>query len=181
MAPNNVICILAAADEESFLELYKAVLEADENEEDLISEMNRLSESLFGTETTGKSSRVFDLTLCKQGDQAVHAVKEALDANRPYAVAFLDVRMPLGQDGIRTVEQIRAFDPFIEFVIVTAYSDVHPMDISERIPPDDKLLYVQKPFHPQEIHQFASALSSKWMADRELRAMHADLEKRIEE
>ena len=179
--PNNTIRILAADDEESFSELYQAVLESDEDDEDLSSEMNQLSGNLFDREMSDKSSRVFDLTLCRQGQEAVKAVQEALDADRPYAVAFLDVRMPPGQDGIRTAEQIRALDPYIEFVIVTAYSDVHPMDISERIPPEDKLLYVQKPFHPQEIYQFASALSSKWMDDRELRAMHADLEKRIEE
>ncbi|MDM8541112.1 response regulator [Desulfococcaceae bacterium HSG9] len=179
--PNNTIRILAADDEESFLELYQAVLESDEDDEDLSSEMNQLSGNLFDREISDKSSRVFDLTLCRQGQEAVKSVQEALDADRPYAVAFLDVRMPPGQDGIRTAEQIRALDPYIEFVIVTAYSDVHPMDISERIPPEDKLLYVQKPFHPQEIYQFASALSSKWMADRELRSLHADLENRIKE
>ncbi len=179
--PDNVIRILAADDEESFLELYKAVLDSDENDEDLSSEMNELTENLFGEEASDKSARVFDLTVCSQGDEAVLAVQDALAANQPYAVVFLDVRMPPGQDGIRTAEQIRALDPFIEFVIVTAYSDVHPMDISERIPPEDKLLYIQKPFHPQEIYQFASALSSKWLADRELRAMHTELEKRIEE
>lgn len=181
--PNNAIRILAADDEESFIELYEAVLgdEADEEEAELSSELDQLTDNLFGPSPSTATDRVFDLTVCDQGEQAVQAVQAALEENRPYAVAFLDVRMPPGMDGIRTAEQIRKLDPYIEFVIVTAYADMHPLDISRRIPPEDKLLYVQKPFHPQEIHQFASALSSKWISARELRTIHTQLEKRIQE
>jgi DNA-binding CsgD family transcriptional regulator len=69
----------------------------------------------------------------------------------------------------------------MEIVMVTAYSDVDPSEIAGRVSPEDKLLYVQKPFHPQEIRQFASALGAKWQAERALRRVHAELEERVKE
>lgn len=110
----------------------------------------------------------FDIVLCHQGEEAVEEVRTAIEENKPFAVAFLDVRMPPGQDGVTTAERIRELDQLIQIVIVTAYSDVDPLEISRRVPPTDKLLYIQKPVHPQEIRQLALALGAKWFAERQL-------------
>jgi HD-GYP domain-containing protein (c-di-GMP phosphodiesterase class II) len=127
------------------------------------------------------SAKHFDLILCHRAREAVEAVQTAVSEKNPFAVAFLDIRLPGGHDGIWAAEQIRALDPHIEIVMVTAYSDVTPDDVAQRVPPMDKLLYLQKPFHHHEIKQFALALSSKWHGGRELRQIHAELEARVEE
>jgi len=173
--------ILVADDEQSILELYEQVLSPEGTHQMGYSEMEELEDDLFGKNISKKSEFVFELETCRQGDEAVKAIKRSLEENRPFTVAFLDVRMPPGPDGVWAAEQIRALDPNIEIVIVTGYSDVDPKNISHRIPPAHKLLYIQKPFHPQEIFQFASAFGSKWQMERKLRKYHKDLEKQVEE
>jgi putative nucleotidyltransferase with HDIG domain len=75
----------------------------------------------------------------------------------------------------------RALDPYAEIVMVTGYADTKPDEIAGRVPPTDKLLYLQKPFHNHEIQHLASALSTKWHGQRELRKIHSELEARIEQ
>ncbi len=94
-------------------------------------------------------------------------------------MAFLDIRMPPGPDGVWAGEQIR--DPDIEIVIITGYSDFHPQEIARLIPPVHKLLYIKKPLHRQEVVQVASALASKWHTERALREIHKELERRVHE
>ncbi len=118
--------------------------------------------------TTAAPSTTFDPVFCDQADAAVVAVEQALAQNQPFAVAFLDVRMPPGQDGIRAAARIRELDPAIEIVICTAYSDIDPRDIGGIVPPEEKLSYLQKPFHPHEVRQMAIALASKWRAERRI-------------
>ncbi len=123
----------------------------------------------------------FELTLCRQGEEAVAAVEAALGDGRPYAVAFLDIRMPPGRGGLAAAEAIRALDPWIQIVMVTAFSDIDPSHIASRVPPADKLLYIQKPFHPQEIRQFAASLVAKWRAERDFGILKSRLETLVQE
>ena len=125
----------------------------------------------------------FDVTLCSQAEEALDAFRAAMDEGKPFAVAFLDLRMPPGPDGIWLAERIRALDPYTEIVLVTGYSDTSttPDKIASRVPPTDKLLYLQKPFHNLEIQHFAASLSTKWLGEIELRRIRNDLEGRIEQ
>ena len=75
-------------------------------------------------------------------------MRAANAANQPFAVVFLDMRMPPGPDGLWAAQRIREIDQQVEIVICTAYSDVDPLEIGRRVPPADKLFYLQKPFHP---------------------------------
>jgi two-component system cell cycle sensor histidine kinase/response regulator CckA len=104
----------------------------------------------------------FDVTLCRQGDEALEAIKKTADTDDPFAVVFLDLNLGSGPDGLSVGEEIRKIDPYVNFVIVTGLLDVMPREIVMRIPPLDKILYVQKPFHVQEIRHFAAALGAKW-------------------
>jgi len=72
-------------------------------------------------------------------------------------------------------------DPNIQIVIITGFSDIAPQHIAREVPPIDKLLYVQKPFHHQEIVQFATALSVKWEQEKLLQEVNEELEKRVDE
>ncbi len=127
------------------------------------------------------STYQFDLTLCHQSETAVEAVRMAIEDEEPFAAAFLDIRMDSGPDGIWAAEQIRTLDPNIEIVMVTAHNDVGPEEIVSRVPPAGKLLYIRKPFTPEEIKQFAVALGAKWQQERQLLKIQARLEGHVEE
>jgi len=163
--------VLAVDDEKAVLDVYGDVLPRGPIEE----KRGAIDASSF--EGDGFA---FDLVTCSQAREAVELVRHAVEENRPFAVALLDIRLPPGPDGIWVAERIRAADPHIEIVIVTGFSDIDPNDIARRVPPVDKLLYLQKPFLPQEIRHFASALGAKWLAANELRRVQNELEALIE-
>jgi diguanylate cyclase (GGDEF)-like protein len=110
----------------------------------------------------------FDPTFCDGAEDAVAAVREAIAEGRPYAVVFLDMRMPPGADGIWAAGRIRELDPAVEIVICTAYSDTDPGQIGSVVPPEEKISYLQKPFHPHEIRQMTISLASKWRAEHRI-------------
>jgi putative nucleotidyltransferase with HDIG domain len=155
----NSIRILVVDDEPAILSLYQETLQPESN------------------------PNHFDLTLCSQAEDALDAFQTAVEEGKHFAVTFLDLRMPPGPDGIWLAERIRALDPYTEIVMVTGYSDTSttPDKIASRVPPTDKLLYLQKPFHNLEIQHFAASLSTKWLGEIELRKIRNDLEGRIEQ
>jgi len=114
------------------------------------------------------SDTAFTPVFCEDAEAAVAAVREALAADDPFAVAFLDMRMPPGPDGVWAAARIRELDPAIEIVVCTAYSDVDPRDIGAMVPPEEKLSYLQKPFHPHEIRQMTISLASKWRSEHRI-------------
>ncbi|THD38053.1 MAG: EAL domain-containing protein [Sphingomonas sp.] len=117
----------------------------------------------------------FDAVHCLQGLDAVAEVEAAIAQGSPFAVAFIDVRMPPGIDGKETATRIRALDPNINLVIVTGFSDFSPIEISRAAGPADKIFYIAKPFEIAEVVQTASALGHRWRADRDLAAAMAKL------
>jgi PAS domain S-box-containing protein len=123
----------------------------------------------------------FDIVFCKQAAEAVEAVKDAVNTDSPFSVAFLDILMPPGHDGIWAAKQIRALDPFIEIVLVTSHSEIHPKDFIQEIPPLHKILFFKKPFRSSEIYHFAASLSAKWEAERKLHRIQKDLELTVQE
>jgi diguanylate cyclase (GGDEF)-like protein len=136
---------------------------------------------LFGADAarTVEGGEPFDLTLCHQGQDAVAAVEAARVDGTPYAVAFIDVRMPPGIDGRETARRIRAIDPEINLCIVTGFSDFSPIEISKVAGPADKIFYIAKPFEVAEIIQTATALAHRWEVDRELAAARAQLAQQV--
>lgn len=181
-APLGRLRTLVADDDEAILYVYREILGDGGGPHAALPnlEAKRSGRGSEAASLSGGARWSYDLTLCRQAEQAVQAVAAANREGRPFAVAFLDVHMPPGKDGVWAAEQIRAVDPDIGIVIVTGYSDISSQDIARRIPPPDKLFYVQKPFHPQELIQFALALSTKWVAEKLLRESHAELEARVE-
>lgn len=97
-----------------------------------------------------------------QGEEALEMVKAALAKNEPYAMAFVDVRMPPGWDGVQTIQELWKADPELCVVICTAFSDYSWSQTIEALGQSDKLLILKKPFDSVEIRQLAHALVEKW-------------------
>jgi len=169
----TTIRVLVVDDEPGIRDAYGQVLaESDVSQE--VEGFRELRSRLFKnapaqSRAKGRShSTTFEPVFCDQAPAAVAAVKEALAHNQPFAVVFLDMRMPPGPDGVWAAAHIRELDPAVEIVICTAYSDADPSDIGGLVPPEDKLSYLQKPFHPHEVRQMTIALGSKWRAERRI-------------
>jgi diguanylate cyclase (GGDEF)-like protein len=109
--------------------------------------------------TNGQS---YQIDSAYQGKEAVEFVKNALLTGGPYALAFIDMRMPPGWDGIETIKRIWEIDPCIQMVICSAYSDHSWEEITKELGFSDNLLILKKPFEVIEINQLASALTRKW-------------------
>lgn len=65
----------------------------------------------------------FIFNTASQGYEAIKKIKQDLKKGIHYALAFVDIRMPPGWDGITTIKQMWKVDPDIQIVICTAYSD----------------------------------------------------------
>ncbi|WP_022662264.1 hybrid sensor histidine kinase/response regulator [Paucidesulfovibrio longus] len=171
----NVYRLLAVDDEAGMLTLYQDILELGESAP---LPLAAAAEGRVAPHPTGGLR--FELTICEDGRDAVRAVQEALAQDAPFAVALVDVRLRSGPDGVWTAEAIRQVDPDLEIVMVTAYTDVSLEELNRRIPPPGKLLYLQKPFRPQELRQLAISLCNKWSTEQELRVLNETLAQRVE-
>jgi signal transduction histidine kinase len=124
---------------------------------------------MFGAAPDAEGKPGFEIDSAFQGEEGVAMLRAAHEAGRPYALAFVDVRMPPGIDGIETVARLWALDPDLQVVICTAYSDYSWQEMIGRLGRSDRLLILKKPFDVTEVLQLASALTEKWRLARQSR------------
>lgn len=109
----------------------------------------------------------FQFDTASQGQEGFEKIKQALAEGRPYALAFVDIRMPPGWDGVVTIQRIWEIDPDIQIVICSAYSDYSWEDMVKNLGTSDNLLVLKKPFDNVAVRQLACALTRKWLLARE--------------
>ncbi|WP_259745186.1 GGDEF and EAL domain-containing protein, partial [Pseudomonas protegens] len=142
--------------------------------------LSQVEEQLFGSVNV-RPPLVFNLDSAFQGREALAMVESAQARNTPYAMAFIDMRMPPGWDGLETIEQLWKVDPDLQIALCTAYSDYSWEAMAERLAFGDQLLILKKPFDSLEIRQMASALTWKWQMARDARHKLDDLQRTIED
>ena len=118
--------------------------------------------AILGEISTASVHAGFEIDSAYQGQEGVALVEQALHDGRPYAMAFVDMRMPPGWDGLETIERLWAVDPDVQIVICSAHSDYDWTEVVSRLDNSDKLLVVKKPFEAIEVLQCANALTRKW-------------------
>ena len=116
----------------------------------------------------------FDVDCASQGQEGVELVKKALAEGRPYAVAFVDVRMPPGWNGIETIRHIWQVDPDVQITIVTAYSDYSWEDVTRELGDTGQLQLLKKPFESIELLSITSSLSRKWDLMRRMKLIEQE-------
>jgi signal transduction histidine kinase len=137
--------------------------------------------ALFGSEAepTAAASDVFELDYAQQGQEAYEKTALAVAAGRRYALAFVDMRMPPGWDGLTTIGKLWEIDPELQIVICTAYSDRSWSEIQAALTARDRWLVLKKPFDKVEVLQLAQALTDKWHLTRLSRLQLATLEEHV--
>ena len=136
---------------------------------ELVQDLANVETLLFGDAPAAVSTRQhYHLEFASQGEEGLERARRAVAAGKPFAIAFIDMRMPPGWDGLETIERLWKVDPDVQVVICSAHSDYDWSDVVARLGQTDRLLVVKKPFEPIEVLQCASALARKWQHERAL-------------
>jgi len=150
--------VLLVDDNEAIHDDFRKILQEKAGEESFA----HARAALFGDSSLSEALERFELDCVNQGQAALTLVQLARNEGRPYAVAFVDMRMPPGWDGLETIERLWKEDAELQVVICTAYTDHSWEDIVRRLGHDDRLLILQKPFSSVEVSQLATSLTGKW-------------------
>jgi PAS domain S-box-containing protein len=122
---------------------------------------------LFGEAAAVKLRTRFRLESAYQGQEGLEKVQSALEQGDPFSVAFVDVRMPPGWDGLETISRIWKIDPSLQMIICTAYSDYSWDEMRTRLGESDSAVILKKPFDNIEAIQLTHALAKKWVLSRQ--------------
>jgi signal transduction histidine kinase len=144
------------------------------------AELDAVEAALFGEDVT-TDAPPFELDSAYQGQEGLAMVCQAMRANRPYALAFVDMRMPLGWDGVETIERLWQEDPRLQIVICTAYADYSWEEVLDRLDSRDRLLILKKPFDNIEVCQLANTLTAKWEMTQQAALQMSELEAKVVE
>lgn len=145
------------------------------------TKLSEIESELFGTSTDESQFPEFEIDTASQGKEGVDKIKQAIKEKKPYALAFVDVRMPPGWDGIETIKHIWKLDKNIQVVICTAYSDYSWEETFAQLGHTDSLLILKKPFDNVAVRQLASALTKKWQLFEESSRYTLNLEDKVNE
>ena len=150
---NNRVLIID--DEHDIVESLKNVLvNASENEV-----LGRSSKELFGENKKKEEEPSLFVDITFSGSLVLEKVKESLDKQSPYAVIFLDIRMP-NQDGVQTAFKIREIDPFIEIIFMSAFSDYSPEELYNFF--GRKFPFLTKPFSKEDALREVNESLLRW-------------------
>lgn len=175
---NNDLRILIIDDNPSIHQDFIKILTTVSSTDDL----DKLDVALFGEkDISNVTLPQFKIDCASQGQEGVECIKEALQEQYPYALAFVDIRMPPGWDGIETIKHIWALDPNIQIVICTAYSDYTWEETVENLGITDNLLILKKPFDNVTVRQLTCSLIKKWQLMHDIKLYTDFLEKSIQE
>ena len=145
------------------------------------SALDESERALFGEGPAPAATLAFEIDSAFQGQEGLELIRRSLQEGRPYAMAFVDVRMPPGWDGIETIAHIWKDYADLQVVVCTAYSDYSWEDMVSKLGQSDRLVILKKPFDNVEVLQLANALTEKWRLYQEAKCKLEDLERMVRE
>lgn len=178
MNPGSPQKILIIDDNPAIHDDFRKILIPDRSSEQRLAQAEA---AVFGNSSFDDDQRlVMDLDFAFQGREGVEKARLACEASTPFSVAFVDMRMPPGWDGLETIEQLWQVDPDIQVVICSAYSDHSWYEICKRLGHRDNLVILKKPFDNTEVLQLAVAFLEKWRLQRIARQTQVETERLID-
>ncbi|HWD19407.1 MAG TPA: ATP-binding protein [Verrucomicrobiae bacterium] len=169
---------LVIDDNPAIHEDFRKILGPPEHDSKTVSQMEG---ALFGAADSLPAASCFQVDCATQGQEGLERLKQACARGERYALAFVDVRMPPGWDGIETAAHLWAVDPDLQIVICTAYSDYSWNEMTAKLGHSDRLIILKKPFDNIEVTQMAETLAHKWHLLQEAKQRVHDLEALAEE
>lgn len=166
--------ILVIDDNQAIHDDFRKILGHPDDED---AALQQAEARIFGAE----ENMLFEIDAASQGEEGVRMMEQAMAEGRPYLMAFVDVRMPPGWDGIETTQRLWKICPDLQVVICTAFADWSWSEMQDSLLSMDRLLILKKPFDTIEILQMASALTQKWLLLQESRLRVGDLEHLVSE
>ncbi|MBG0788983.1 MAG: response regulator [Desulfovibrionaceae bacterium] len=177
--------VLAVDHDEDMLTLYRDILCFESEEPSSL-------EALFGDDARLPSREeivedenrpVLDIVPASTVEEGLAAAGRSLEEDAPFAVALVDIHLSdteANRAGLGLAERLRALDPNMEIVLLTARHDVPLKEINRRVQPPEKLLFLQKPFRSPELKQIVTSLGAKWDAENRLRDLNETLYSKVE-
>jgi CheY-like chemotaxis protein len=148
---------------------------------DLPHDLEEDEAALFGDATVKFRLPIFEIDSAYQGQEGLNLIEKSLLEARPYSLAFVDVRMPPGLDGVQTTRMIWEKDPDLQVVMCTAYSDYPWEEILRILGYSDRMFILKKPFDNIEVLLLAIAMTEKWRLYQQSKLRLEDLKMMLEE
>ena len=158
--PNNNHRILVIDDNKDIHEDFRKIL--SRRKKDAVGDLAEAEAVLFEEESLNVNLPEFQIDSAFQGQEGLDSIEKSLQQDSPYAMAFVDVRMPPGWDGVETTAQIWQKYPDLQVVICTAYSDYSWEEMLKKLGYSDRLVILKKPFDSIEVLQLAISMTEKW-------------------
>lgn len=145
------------------------------------AQMLDLSAAIFGQATAAllATTEHFTIDSAYQGQEGLALVEQAAREQNPYVLAFVDMRMPPGWDGLETIRHLWSITPDLQIVICTAYSDHSWESLTKVLGKADQVLILKKPFDAIEVQQLAHALVEKWHLTKTAQLKLAEMERLV--
>ncbi|MBC8069906.1 MAG: response regulator [Deltaproteobacteria bacterium] len=126
------------------------------------AELDALSGALFGDDLPVNLRPCrFAIDYANQGAAALEHATTAVAAGRPFEVAFVDIRMPPGWNGVETAQRLRPVDPSLQIVLCTAYSDFRWDEVIAALGSSESVHLLRKPFGASDVRRMAEVLGTK--------------------
>jgi PAS domain S-box-containing protein len=174
--PDKNLRILVVDDNRSIHDDFRKILCAP-----IECDLDDVEAALFDSPKPLAKRPPFQVDSAYQGQEGLALAQKAQDEGRPYAVAFIDIRMPPGWDGVETTAKIWEVCPDLQIVICTAYSDYSWNEMAAKLKSPDRLVILKKPFDAVEVLQLAHALTEKWRLVQEVKTKMDHLETLVEQ
>ncbi|HRE81938.1 MAG TPA: ATP-binding protein [Opitutaceae bacterium] len=170
--------VLVVDDNVSIHEDFKKILVPDTRKQ---AELDAFEQAVFGRTSMKRAASDFVVECAQQGEDGFKMVKRAKEEGKPYALAFVDMRMPPGWNGLETVVKMWEVDPELQIAICTACSDYSWDEIVSRVGVSDRLVILKKPFDQIEVLQLGHALTEKWRLMQRINHRVDDLESLVQQ
>jgi CheY-like chemotaxis protein len=126
------------------------------------SELDDLSGALFGGAPLAPSRRYrYSVDMAAQGEAGLALLSNAVRGGDPYDVAFVDMRMPPGWNGVETTARLWEADADLQVVLCTAYSDFRWDEVIAELGTSRHLHLLRKPFSADHARSMAEVLGVK--------------------
>ncbi len=176
--PNQNRRILIIDDNQAIHQDFRKILTPTITQQKLIT-----AAEAFLFDDAGPQTKFPEFTIYSafQGQEGLDLIERSLQENNPYALAFVDVRMPPGWDGVETTAKIWQKYPELQVVICTAYSDYSWEEMLMKFGYSDRLVILKKPFDNIEVLQLAVSMTEKWRLYQQAKLRLDDLERMVQE